>query len=240
MCRTKLNPSLYFAIVFGLIMSGLITSGCSKRDLKRAGLRYNTIKLKDLGSDFKGLRNSPKDPFRETKGARPIRIKYKSFKLKKFDQFIKQVNILYARYRLSKRLTANYHREVDQLLKTDLKGQSRAALRRSLRRKTLKNTKVVKRLSASYDALLIAFKSTRGLVKESKRLSNRREGVANDALKRLKAHPEKVILTNDVLQESERSLKRLKEIISGTPKLLKSLSKGLEFSKLATSFTRAR
>lgn len=232
-------------LLLGISLSGLISTGCSqiKNQQRRAGLRSNTIRLKDMGSDLSGLRGTPHDPFRKQKSrpglkaSKPLKIKYRSFKLKRFDQFIKQVNVLYARYRISKRLTRNYHREVDHLLKTDLKGQSRAALRKSLRRRSLKETRIVRRLGSSYDALKLAFKSTRGLTGEAKALLDKRQGIVDDSIKRLKANPTKAILVDVLLSESKRALTRLTEVSTGTPKLVKSLTRGLDIAKLASAVT---
>ena len=111
-CTTTLNrrtqrDMMNFKTVFKhysiMLVSILLLASCgSMRKLEReAGLRKHSIRLKDLGPRYQKLKESDQDFFRKgAKRARaPIKVQYRTFKIKKLDAFIKKSNILYARFK---------------------------------------------------------------------------------------------------------------------------------------------
>ena len=94
---------------FLLISAVFLTSAWSCRSLNRlqreVGMKQRVIKLKDLGSAYvkhEGTQFdllSTKKSVRELTHVKPIKVKYRTFSLKKYDMFTKRANIIYTKFR---------------------------------------------------------------------------------------------------------------------------------------------
>lgn len=199
-------------------------------------MRTRRVKLADLGKKYHALRDSEYNFFKSKR--RPIKVKYKTFKLKKYDGMTKRANIIYAKYKFAQRASDHFNHLVDQELKRGFKGESRRTLRKALRRKSVKNLKSRQRLSASYEALMTSLNASRELVTEANNLIKLGGQVKSNTTKVIKRRPDKAILADQVALESKRSSERLTEVIRGAPKLVKSLTKSLEIAKVARSVSK--
>ena len=235
----SLNQSLRGVTLFSVLFTLLGGLGCSssvKKLQREVGMKSRQIKLADLGKRYIKFKDSDYNIFAQD--AQPVRIKYRTFKLKKFDAVTKRANIIYAKFKFAQGASRQFDNLVDRALKRGFKGESRKSLRKALRRKSAKNLKSRKRLADSYGALEISLKASRELLDEAKKMLDESEKVSSNTVKVLKNKPDKAILADKVVSESKRSAKRLMKVISGAPKLAKSLSQSVEISKIARAAGR--
>ena len=235
----SLTLSLRDVMLFSVLLTLLGGLGCSssvKKLQREVGMRSRQIKLADLGKRYVKLRDSEYNIF--ARDAKPVRIKYRTFKLKKFDAVTKRANIIYAKFKFAQGASRQFNTLVDRALKRGFKGESRRSLRKALRRKSAKGLKSRKRLADSYGALEISLKASRELLDEAKKMLDESKKVSSNTTKVLKNKPDKVILADKVLSESKRSAERLMKVIKGAPKLVKSLGQSVEISKIARAAGR--
>ena len=60
---------------------------------------------------------------------------------------------------------------------------------------------------------------------KSQKLIDQSSGLISKSKKSLLAHPDRALLAPDLLKETQRTVSRLSDVISGTPKLVKKMYK---------------
>ena len=228
--------------IASLTLCGLLTLsvGCSSfRQLQRdVGMKQKRIKLKDLGPSYVKFKKTEFDFFSKNSEVkartkvRPIIIRYKTFRLNKFDRFTKQANVIYGKFRYANALIERFNRQLSDLLKTDVKGESRKAIRSAVKKRSSKKLKSVRRLQRSRTSLKLSLKACKELIADANQLIKNSEGIVKQSTAAVKRDPEKAILADKVLAESKQSLKRLREVITKSPKLLSALKDSLRIVKV--------
>ncbi len=227
---------------FLLISAVFLTSAWSCRSLNRlqreVGMKQRVIKLKDLGSAYvkhEGTQFdllSTKKSVRELTHVKPIKVKYRTFSLKKYDMFTKRANIIYTKFRYAKALNRGFDRRIEEVLDIDLKRESRKSVRRALRRKSSKKLKSVQQVAESYTALKLSLNTCREIIKDANELIKESDEIISQSKRALMKAPDKSILVDKVIAESKKTLERLQIVVTQSPSLVTSLKESVKLAKI--------
>ncbi|MAA79253.1 MAG: hypothetical protein CL916_08330 [Deltaproteobacteria bacterium] len=222
-------------LILTAVCFGLSTSSCSSlnRIQKQSGMKTKTIKLKDLGPKYLAHKDSDFDYFNNDAKQKLV-IKYRRFRLNKFDRFNKKATILFAKFKIAQRIIRDFDSQINSLLKNGLKGETRKSLRNALRKRSSKKLKTVRKLGHSYEALSLSLRSLKSIVVDAKELVDISRGLTAQTKKEAMTKPDKAVLLDKVASESKRTLKRLFSVIKESPGLIKSMISHLKISKVAS------
>ena len=199
-------------------------------------MKQSRIKIKDLGPSYAKYKKTEFDFFsrneevRELTGTKPIIIRFKTFRLKKYDEFTKRSSTIYARFKYAKKLNIRFDKQLVQMLNNDFKGESRKTIRAAIKRRSAEKLNSVRRLKETYESLKLSLKSCKDLVADARELIKVSDGIYKQSKATLMKDPEKAILTDKLFNQSRQTLSRLQEVITGSPKLITSLQKSLKIS----------
>lgn len=220
-------------VLWLLAISTLVFSCSTLKKVQREnGMNTRKVKLKDLGSNYQGYRGTDFDYF--TKAApenERIKIYYRTFKMKKFDQFNLTSSVLYTKFLFAQKINRQFDQVVNSLLKKGIYGETRRSLRRSIRKGSVKHLKTVQRLDNSYESLKLSLKVLKELIQDARTLVKDSDGLISRTKKTFINKPDKGILIDKMLSESKRTLKRLKQVITESPKLITSITDQLKISE---------
>lgn len=221
-----------------LLLPAVLISLCACSSLeklqKQTGMRLNKIKIHDLGNEYLEYKGTEFDFFSKQRPKnKRLNIKYRTFKLEGFDSFNKKSTVLFAKFKFARKVNEQFDTLIKELFDKGLQGESRKSIRQALRKRSTKKLNTVKRVSKSYASLNLSVKVIKEIIVDANKLVNESQGVTQKAKKDLLNKPDKVILTDKLLLESKRTLKRLSMILTQSPKLIKSLTKHLKISDVA-------
>ena len=233
--QTHKNMTIYLMII---VLSIFHFTACSTTKVlqRQAGMKSHRVKMVDLGSDYSHLVDgefdyfSTKDKVKKLTNTEPLKQKYRTFRLKKYDDFNKQANLVYARFIFAQKLDEEFKKTLKKSLKVKHKGESRRTIRKAIKNGSVKHLNAVASLEDSHEVLKLTIKLTTELVPEASKLSVMSKEVKSHTVKVVKRAPDKSILTDKVLAESKRTLERLTIVIKDSPKLIKSLKSHLDFT----------
>ena len=225
----------YSIILLGL----LLLSGCAKsmKKLERqAGLKRRSIQLKDLGPKYLKLKDSDQDFFRKkSKGSQaPIKVKYTTFKIKKYDTFTKKSNILYARFQYAEHASDHFNQLLAELVNKDSRKVSNKELDRAIRKRSTKDLKLRRKIESAFNSLKLTSHSLKKMLSEAKDLISTGDEVVSGTLKTLKNKPSKAVLAQKITLESKTTLKRLRHVVQRLPKLIKTMGKNVKLAQFAS------
>ena len=217
-----------------LIFIAPMGTGCgkySKRLKRKLGLRSQSIKMTDLGKSYKKYKGSEFDVFsfsskvRKKTKRKPINVNYHTFKLKGIDGFLKSANVVYAQYRFANATTDRFHKNLRAALGKKFYKMSAREISSAIRKRNSSKIKTIRRLKSAFKAFKLALKASKDIVSQSQKLVDQSSSLINKGKKSLLAHPDRALLAPEMLKETKRTLGRLKDVISGTPKLVKKMYK---------------
>ena len=207
--------------------------GCSvtKKLARKLGMRKKTVKIKDLGSDYKKYKNTRFDFFNPSKKIRKktkrkaIIISYNHFKTKGVDDFLKAGNLIFAQYKFADATLDRFHLLLKEAFGPGFLRMSSGELARALKKRDSGKIKMVSRIKQAYYAMKLALKSSKDMVNKAQTLISEGKQVVKKTVSTLKRRPERSILAPFVLKEGKRVTSRLFAVVKGTPKLVKKFSK---------------
>jgi hypothetical protein len=215
-----------------IVTQSFLFSGCSllNKIQKSLGMKKHTVRITHLGKDYKSLKKTEFDFFSTKKKVKkltkrkPIIISYHSFKMKKLDSFLKKSNELYGQYRFANAATLRFERLMKEVYGKDFLSISEKEMRKGIKSKTTKKFNVVNKLKAAYKALKLSMKSAKDIAVKAKGLISESSGLIQDSIKRIKNNPTKAAFVPKVLVDTKNVIVRLKDVMVGTPVVVKRLA----------------
>ena len=238
---SSLKPFFYKKVnwtlsgLLSIFLLSTMTAGCgalaSKKYKRKLGMRKQTIKIADLGKQYKKYASTELDYFSHSKKVKkltrrkPITINFHTFKVKGFDNFIKSSNVVYAQYRYADAVIDRFNAQLKAIFgKKFLKLKSKE-VSAAIRKGKASKLGEVRKLKKAYKALLLAFKASKDIVNQSRALMNKSGKLISKGKNSLLKNPKKSLMVMDMGKTSKQALSRLKAVMVGTPKLVKKLSK---------------
>lgn len=222
---------------FVLLLSFIVTqsflfSGCSilKKAQRAMGMKKHTVHIASLGKSYKSLKKTEFDFFSTKKKVKkltkrkPIIISYHSFKIKKLDLFLKKSNELYGQYRFADAATLRFEKLMKEVYGKKFLTISEKEMRKGIKSKTTKKFNVVNKLKAAYKALKLSMTSAKDIAVKAKDLLSNSSGLIQDSIKRVKSNPKKAVFVTKVLVDTKNVTVRLKDVMVGTPVVVKRLA----------------
>jgi hypothetical protein len=194
------------------------------------GLKKHTVRIHHLGKDYKSLKKTEFDFFSTKKKVKkltkrkPIIISYHSFKMKKLDSFLKKSNELYGQYRFADAATLRFEKLMKEVYGKNFLIISDAEMRKGIKSKSTKKFNVIEKLKSAYKALKLSLKSTKDIAVKAKGLVSESSGLIQDSIKRVRSNPRKAAFADKVLVDTKNVTVRLKDVMVGTPTVVKRLA----------------
>ena len=225
-----------------MLFSVLFLSSCgSMRTLEReAGLRKRSISLADLGPKYLKLKNGDHDFFRKKskRSKAPIKVRYRTFKIKKLDQFIKKSNVLYARFQYAEHSSDHFNELLNDLVDRGARHVSTKELNRAIRKRSTKDMKLRRKIDRALQSLKLTSHSLKKMLSEAQDLISMGDKVASDAVDTVKKQPTKAILAQKITLESKTTLSRLRKVVRRLPRLIKKMGKNVKVAQAASKIAK--
>ena len=221
-----------FSFLFCRLSLVLCLIGCqSVSSVKhKRGYRQHTLTMKNLGPNLKPFINTSYDFFNSDRAIRrltqqaPMYIHYHTFRLKKFDRFNLKVQILYARYHFVVKSLQHFKKQFQAILGQSIEGMKFDTVKEILSHPRNRKLPAYQKLSLACKAFEVAVELSRTLVKEGMILRSTFNQIYQDGQKELKTALERSHLKDELKQEKQKGMERLKEVMIGTPKVVPLLA----------------